>query len=100
MLTIIAAIYAFGVLFIACDLCQRVNYAFDECSDMIDQLSWYKFPANVQKILPIIMSFTQQQFAIICFGSTTCDRETFAYVSGTAVDWHFLIKLNHTMTFR
>lgn len=82
LLTTIEAIYAFGVLFIACELCQHVNCAFNECSDMIDQFAWYWFPANVKQILPTILNFTQQPVVITCFGSTTCDRETFKYVSG------------------
>lgn len=74
--------YPLAVLFIACELCQHVNGAFNECSDIVDQFGWYRFPAEVKQILPIILSFTQQPVVIKCFGSITCDRETFKYVSG------------------
>lgn len=78
----VEAMYPFAVLFIACELCQHVNGAFNECSDIVDQFGWYRFPADVKQILPMILSFTQQPVIIKCFGSITCDRETFKYVSG------------------
>lgn len=73
--------YSFGVLFIVCELGQRVNLAFAECSAAIDQFEWYQFPTEVQQILPMILNNSQQSVAIICFGSTNCDRETFKDVS-------------------
>lgn len=79
--TIIEVIYAFGVLFIACELGQRVNLAFAKCSEMVDQIKWYLFPAEIQRMLPMILNFTQQPFEIACFGSTRCDRDTFKWVS-------------------
>ena len=82
-ITIVQAIYAFGVMFIACELGQRITLAFYECSDLIDQLEWYLFPNKIQRMLPIIMSFAQQSVEMKCFGSAACNRETFKYVSET-----------------
>lgn len=79
-LTIILAIYAFALLLIACELCQRINVAFEECSDMIDQFKWYLFPDEIQRMLPTIFAFTQQPIEINCFGSTACNRESFKNV--------------------
>lgn len=81
MVTSIQVIYAFGILFVSCELGQRITIAFDGCSNMINQFEWYLFPANVQRMLPIIMNFTQQPIVVKCFGSAACDRETFKYVS-------------------
>lgn len=80
-LAIIFIIYAFGLLLIACELCQRGNQAFGECGDMVDQFNWYLFPNEVQRMLPMILAFTQQPIEIACFGSTACDRKSFKYVS-------------------
>lgn len=81
LVTIIETCYAFGVMFIVCELFQRINLAFDECNEMVDQLDWYLFPAKIQQMLPIIIHFTQQPCEIKCFGSAVCDRDTFKYVS-------------------
>lgn len=80
-MTLLEVIYAFGVMLSACELGQRVQQAFIECSDIIYQLDWYKFPAEIQQILPLIMNFTQQPINFECFGSTACVRETFRFVS-------------------
>lgn len=80
-MTLLEVIYAFGVMLAACELGQRVQQAFIECSDIIYQLDWYKFPTEIQRMLPIIMNFTQQPIAFECFGSTACVRETFEFVS-------------------
>lgn len=74
-------IYAFGVLFLVCDLGQRVQQTFIECGDIIYQLDWYKFPAEIQQMLPIIMNFSFEPIALECFGSLACVRETFKFVS-------------------
>lgn len=73
--------YAFGDMLVACEMGQRINIAFDECSAMIDQFEWYSFPTDIQRLLPLIMDFTQQPVKLKCFGSMAVDRETFKCVS-------------------
>lgn len=81
LIIIIQVFYAFCDMFLACELGQRINIAFDECGEMIDQFDWYLLPAKIQRILPLIINFAQQPVNIKCFGSSACDRETFKYVS-------------------
>lgn len=81
--TTIEVFYAFGTLFIACELGQRINLVFDECNEMVDQFDWYLFPDDIQRMLPMILNFTQQTFELKCFGSAACNREMFKYVSGS-----------------
>lgn len=73
--------YAFGSLLIACELCERAGYLFDEIDDMIGQLDWYNFPYEIRKILPFMLIMAQKPFRIECFGSIACNRETFKKVS-------------------
>lgn len=79
-ITIFEIFYAFGALLIACEVCQRVNIAFEECGDMVVQFEWYLFPIDIQRMLPLILNYMQQPIEIKCFGSVTCDRETFKFV--------------------
>ena len=88
-MTMLEIIYAFGVLFITCELGQRLNQAFEDCNDIINQFKWYSFPVEIQKMLPIIMNFAQQQVVFYCFGSTACIRETFKSVSIQSIRYHF-----------
>lgn len=86
LMTMIETFYAFGVMFISCELAQRINLEFDECRAMVNQFDWYLFSEEIQRILPLILNFMQQPFEINCFGSATCDRETFKYVSIIELD--------------
>lgn len=73
--------YAFGTLFVACELGQRASNAFDEINDVIGQFDWYLFPDELKKILPIIMQFAQRPVDVEFFGSISCSREVFKRVS-------------------
>lgn len=73
--------YAFAVMLITTEIGQRFNLAYAECNDMVEQFDWYLFPTDIQRMLPMILNFTQQPFEIICFGSAACDRNTFKSVS-------------------
>lgn len=81
VITTLEIVYSFGLLLITCEIGQRVNVEFNECSEIIDQFDWYRFPAEIQRMLPLILNFTQQPIDIKCFGSTACNRETFKLVS-------------------
>lgn len=76
----IEVFYAFGVMFMTCELGQRINIAFVECGEMVEQFDWYLFPAEIQRMQPMILNITQQPFELKCFGSTACDRDTFKSV--------------------
>lgn len=80
LMTICEIVYAFGTLFVACELCDRLAIAFEETGEMFEQLDWYLFPIEIQRIMQMSLIFTQQPFAVYCFGSITCDRETFKSV--------------------
>lgn len=73
--------YPFAVLLLACELGQRINVAYEECSEMVDHLDWYLLPMKVQRLHPLVLHFTQQPIDIKCFGSVECCRDTFKYVS-------------------
>lgn len=81
MLAAVEVVYAFGILFATCELCQRVNLGFAECNVVIMQFKWYLFPANIRRILPLIIHYTQQDVDINCFGTSACNRITFKLVS-------------------
>lgn len=81
--TMVEIFHPFGLLFVACELGQRVNLAFDECKEIIGQFEWYRFPKDTQRMLPLILHFTQQPIDIKCFGSAALDRVTFKKVRFT-----------------
>lgn len=59
-ITMTEIFYSFGVVFVACELGQRINIPYDECSEMVEQFDWHSFPAEIQRLLPLTINFTQQ----------------------------------------
>lgn len=82
---ILESICAFGLVGYSCEIGERLTSEFDEISDTIDKLIWYKFPMEVQRILPTIILIAQQELAIECFGSILCLRISFKSVSTVAI---------------
>lgn len=80
-LIICFASYAFGLLFVVCELCQRTSNSFDEINDRIMTFNSYSFPHKIQKLLPIILIGTQKPFIAHFFGGISALRETFQKVA-------------------
>lgn len=76
----IYASYSFGLTFIACELGHREIYSFVAISNRIEELNWYLFPIDVQKMMPIIIQNAVEPIEIGCFGSITCKRDSFKKV--------------------
>lgn len=77
----VEVVCVFGLLFFTCETGERFKTGFDDISDEIDQFSWYAFPTEVKRLLPIIILIAQQPVAVECFGSIMCLRESFRKVS-------------------
>lgn len=82
--------YAFGLVFTVCELCQRISKSFLKINAIVDQLNWYLFPKNVQKMMLIISIMVQQSVDVECFGSIACNRDTFKRVSYQTPDCRYL----------
>lgn len=78
---IIESICAFGLVGCSCEMGQRFTTEFDDVGDAVDKLNWYLFPIGVQRLLPTVIISAQQQLTIECFGSVSCQRESFKKVS-------------------
>lgn len=80
LIFIISGIIGFGTVFIACEIGHRISDAIDESVLTIEQLHWYLFPIEVQRVLPTIIAIVQQPITFECFGSIRCGRESFKNV--------------------
>lgn len=72
--------WALNLVFAACECVQRFTDAFGEINDVIDQLDWYLYPVEIQRLLIPIMMNAQKPVTINFFGSITCCREQFRKV--------------------
>lgn len=80
LLLIFCGIIALITVFIACELSQRLDHAFEKINFTIDQFDWYLFPALIQRMIPTVSVVAQQPVSMECFGSIKCTRETFKKV--------------------
>lgn len=81
----------FVLIFIACELSQRISNSFIEFSDLIDHFHWYRFPTKVKRMLPMAMIIVQRPVSIVCFGSFSCCREAFRKVFYLKSNFHSYI---------
>lgn len=72
---------SFTEVFILCETGERLTAQFNKDDTGILQWNWYTFPLDIQKILPIILSDTQNPFIMRGFGGVACTRESFKSVS-------------------
>lgn len=78
--TIFYASYAFGILFLACEVGHQMSDAFENIWNTIDQFEWHLHPYELLRTLPTIMIIAQQPVDLEFFGSIACSRSSFKKV--------------------
>lgn len=77
---IIMGFISLALVFIACELGQRIADVFSEIGFRIDQSNWYLFSIEIKQMLPMIIANAQQPVTLECFGSISCIRDVFKNV--------------------
>lgn len=67
------------VLFVLCNFADDVSDRFERANIYV-HCDWYKFPGEVQHLLPIIIINTQKSVVVKGFGNIDCTREQFKMV--------------------
>lgn len=81
----IQIVATYGVIFLICELGERVSNEFIQVDNVVGQLKWYLFPTNIQKILPIVMIGTQEPVIFWGYGNFVSSREAFKNVSSKLI---------------
>lgn len=68
-------------MFLYCELGERMTSAFGKLSELIDQMNWYSFSLEIQRMLPTFIFTSQQAVFIRGYGNTVYMRQTFKRVS-------------------
>lgn len=76
-------IWSFVLIFLSCEFGHKLSCAFNEIDFGIGQMYWYRCPAKVWKLLPMLMAFAQEPVFLRVFGSTSCARSDFKGVCVT-----------------
>lgn len=73
--------WSFISVFVVSEFGQRISNGFIEIDDEVCRFDWYRFPMEIQKLLPTIFIATQKPVSIQAFGSISMDRDNFKKVS-------------------
>lgn len=73
-------IYSFVLLFILCELGERVRIRFEEIDNEINNMNWYLYPIKIQRMLPTMQMMSQQDVQLTAFGNFPCSRDNFKRV--------------------
>lgn len=95
VLLFVEAFYAFGFVFVVCELCERVSQGFNDINDVFNECNYLLFPIELQRLAPIAVIFTQQPMEFNFFGRITCSRECFKLVN--LVDPFVFLKQNNSI---
>lgn len=74
------AYWSFRILYLYCESGQRVTNRFSEFHNELCRCDWHLFPIEVQRMLVIVMSNTQQPTTIQGYGNIMCTRNSFKKV--------------------
>ena len=85
--------WSIAQIFLFCNFGENVTNRFSGINDTIYECtSWYSFPKEVQRILPIVMVSAQQSLVIKAFGNISCTRQTFQKVNKSNTAFQIFIQ--------
>lgn len=85
--------WAFAFIFFFCEFGERVSYGFEEINDTLNNLDWYLFPIEIQRMIPTTMIFFQAPVVVRIVGSFACSRYVFDRVSAIVFFSSFKLSL-------
>lgn len=69
------------MIFSACHFGQNIHEQFAELDGAIYGSDWYRYDINAQRMIPMILSATQEPPILMAFGNVECTRESFKNVN-------------------
>lgn len=79
--SIVIFIAALLLVMIACEIGQRFCNAFEDVEYALSQINVYLLPREVQRLLPMVIMYSQEPFVVQFFGSLCCTRVQFQKVT-------------------
>lgn len=73
------------MVFFPCEVGQRLTNTLNEIDYEFEQLDWYLFPFEVQRVLPTILSGVQKPIVLGCFGTVSGSRDQFKKVISQSI---------------
>ena len=78
--SIFYGIWILSLVFIACEIGQRVSNNCSSFENEIIEFDWYLYPIGIQRMLISLIIYAQKPVVFEFFGSMVCSREQFKKV--------------------
>ena len=75
--TLMGVVWNFLMLYLYCEMGESVEQQFDVFHEELRRLDWYLFPIEIQSMLVIMLSSSQQSKCIQGFANIACTRDAF-----------------------
>lgn len=69
-----------NLVLLVCEVGQRITDEFRGVDEAFGNVHWYLLPLELQRMLPLIIAYTQEPVIIAFFGSASCTRNQFKKV--------------------
>lgn len=73
-------LWTYVLIFIFCELGERVSTEYNRILDEIEQSNWYSLPMELQRMFPFVIIIAQEPTILHGFGNCLCTRESFKNV--------------------
>lgn len=92
---VLELVYVFCLHFFYCEFGNQLESKFDEINEALYESDWTSYPAEVQRMMPVILLVSQQPVQLFAYGNYPCSRETFKKV----IRKMFMVRLTHQQIF-
>lgn len=75
--------WSFVIIFCICEFGEQLTQQFQVFDDALCKFKWYLMPTEMQRMLVIVMSNTQQASFMYGYGNIECTRDSFKQVRST-----------------
>lgn len=73
-------LYVFGIVFVICEIGNKITNEFDTIDDTFYKLDWNAYPEEIKRMMLVILQVTQQPVELFAYGNYPCSRDTFKRV--------------------
>lgn len=87
------------MVFFPCEIGGRMTDAFEKVDNKFEELKWYLFPREIQRMLPTLLIGLQKPAVFGCFGIVYGSREQFNKVIKQPNQCEFTIYILHISRF-
>lgn len=72
--------FTFAFIFLCFEIGEKIKNLFHQIDCAMEETNWYRFPIEMQRMLPTIVNLIQDPVILYGFGGIQCNRNQFKKV--------------------